>query len=296
MQTQSGDVNGSCHDSINGNKFVRTETEVCPICGSDNGIGRRLAGAVGGSVYLSQCRQCHIGYQNPKPTPEATLTQQNFGWKRTDVNYCKPAEAMARATRQCQIIAEVAKTPGKLLDLGAGIGTFVMMARKAGWQACGTERCDSAIERARLENGVELTKDIPSCEYDMVTLWDVIEHLRKPGEILELLRKFLKPGGKIILETGNYESWPHLQQGDKWTLYQMDHLYYFTPTSLSALLKKTGFGNFRLLKNFNKRVPRWRELRSPISYLKKWNAFLKGSKLWPEENCYEVMVVAAEKM
>ena len=62
-----------------------------------------------------------------------------------------------------------------------------------------------------------------------------------------MLRSRLASGGRIFVETGNYESWLRLLKGDAWSLYLFDHQYYFTPASPETLLSRVGFN--RLIQN-----------------------------------------------
>src|SRR5687768_17235346 len=80
----------------------------------------------------------------------------------------------------------------------------------------------------------------------MITMWDVVEHLREPKEVLSFLRPHLNPDGVLVMETGNYENWLRLAEGDKWSLYLLDHHFYFTPHSLESVAHDAGYSSFRL--------------------------------------------------
>lgn len=287
----------ACIDTINQTQYVRTEMETCPICGKDNGTGRKINGRLGGTVYITSCHDCQIIYQNPKPTLQATLAYMNSLWAdKVRLNYVRENEAILRARGDMRILNSVCPKPGKLLDFGAGIGAFMRAAMDDGWQVHGTERSDTAIQRAKDEFGVELMRDIPDEKYDAITLMDVVEHLRKPAEIVQMLANHLKIGGKLILSTGNYHSWPCLMSGDKWTLFQMDHQFFFTPQSLKLLLEKCGLSNFQLLTDFNQRLPNMRNVKNPITYIRQHIARNRARKLWLYIADYEVMVAVAMRM
>jgi 2-polyprenyl-3-methyl-5-hydroxy-6-metoxy-1,4-benzoquinol methylase len=283
-------------DIINQTQYVRTEKETCPICGKDNGTGRKIKGYLGDMLYITLCHDCQIMYQNPKPTPQATLAYMNSLWAdKVRFDYVRENEAILRAREDMMVLNSVCPKPGKLLDFGAGIGAFTRVAMDDGWQVHGTERSDTAIKRAKDEFGIELMRDIPDEKYDAITLLDVIEHLRKPAEIVQILGNHLKIGGKLILSTGNYQSWPCLMLGDKWALFQMDHLFFFTPQSLKSLLENCGLSNFQLLTDFNQRLPNLQNVKNPITYIRQHIARNRAHKLWPGIADYEVMVAVATR-
>jgi 2-polyprenyl-3-methyl-5-hydroxy-6-metoxy-1,4-benzoquinol methylase len=282
-------------DTVNQTQYVRTENETCPICGKDNGTGRKISGSLGDILYITSCHDCQIMYQNPKPTPQATLAYMNSLWADKRLVYVQEKEAILRARVDMRILNSVCPKHGKLLDFGAGIGAFARAAMDDGWQVHGTERSDTAIKRAKDEFGVELMRDIPDEKYDAITLMDVVEHLRKPTEIVQMLANRLKIGSKLILSTGNYRSWPCLMLGDKWTLFQMDHMFFFTPKSLKSLLENCSLSNFQLLTDFNKRLPNLRNVKNPITYIRQHIARYRAHKLWSCEADYEVMVTVATR-
>jgi hypothetical protein len=78
--------------------------------------------------------------------------------------------------------------------------------------------------------------------FDLITLWDVIEHIPDPQPVLQMARQLLAPGGKLLLETQNVASrWARLL-GPRWHHYKHEeHLYHFTPATISRLLVDTGF-------------------------------------------------------
>jgi len=136
---------------------------------------------------------------------------------------------------------------GLLLDVGAGLGWLLAAARERGWKVSGTELNDSLIEYARDKLDLEVTRghlrDLGFrdryCE--VVTMFDVLEHVFDVEETLAELRRILKPEGLLVIRVPNVgslraridlESWPHLNPG---------HISYFSDATLSALLTRFGF-------------------------------------------------------
>lgn len=105
------------------------------------------------------------------------------------------------------------KDSGKLLDVGCGLGFFVKSVGKAKprWEAIGYEISEKAVQFAREKNsldnvhaGMVEESGIEKESLDMITLWDVIEHIPKPHPLLEYLHSLLKPGGVLFMQTPNF--------------------------------------------------------------------------------------------
>jgi SAM-dependent methyltransferase len=92
---------------------------------------------------------------------------------------------------------------------------------------------------------VELQDSLPDEEFDVITMWDVVEHLRDPLAVLRLLHGRLRRGGRLLMETGNYENWRRILEGERWSLYLLDHHFYFSPASLEIAVTRAGFSAFR---------------------------------------------------
>lgn len=105
------------------------------------------------------------------------------------------------------------QSSGSILDVGCGLGFFVkaVMTQKSGWNAIGYEMSEVAVKFAREKNGLKnvfagmvQNSGIAPQSLDVITLWDVIEHIPKPQPLLKYLHSLLKPGGFLFLQTPNF--------------------------------------------------------------------------------------------
>ncbi|MBM4268180.1 MAG: class I SAM-dependent methyltransferase [Deltaproteobacteria bacterium] len=136
----------------------------------------------------------------------------------------------------------------RFLDAGAAYGFLVRAARDEGFEAVGLEPVRSCAAWARAELGVEMLSStiegaaIPPASLDVVTLLDVIEHVGDPALALRCIRRWLRPGGIVAIETGDCEGLLARVCGSRWYYYDPpQHLTFFSPASLASLFERTGF-------------------------------------------------------
>jgi 2-polyprenyl-3-methyl-5-hydroxy-6-metoxy-1,4-benzoquinol methylase len=137
----------------------------------------------------------------------------------------------------------------RVLDYGCGVGTLLRVANEVGAHATGIEQSDTAREKIEGAGFATVYADLdalgraePQAQFDWIVLCEVIEHLRRPWEDLEKLRPLLKPTGDLIILTPNFDALRSRLSRDRWDQrVNLTHLYYFTPHSLSAVLRRAGF-------------------------------------------------------
>jgi 2-polyprenyl-3-methyl-5-hydroxy-6-metoxy-1,4-benzoquinol methylase len=149
-----------------------------------------------------------------------------------------------------RLSAQFGSPAGKrVLDYGCGVGTLLKVANDLGAFATGVEQ--SATAREQIEtagfatvyaNLEALRRAEPEIQFDWIILCEVIEHLRRPWEDLQKLRPLLKPSGDLVILTPNFDALRSRVSGARWDQrMNLTHLYYFTPHSLSAVLRRAGF-------------------------------------------------------
>lgn len=132
----------------------------------------------------------------------------------------------------------------EVLDVGCGLGQFVEVANRSGWIAEGLELSREAVDFA-CRQGLPvqelnfLSAAIKPNSYDLVTLFEVIEHVPNPAEFLYRAGEVVRPGGLVYLTTPNFASVDRFLLGEDWKVMDSGHLTYFTPRTLLALVEKT---------------------------------------------------------
>lgn len=137
---------------------------------------------------------------------------------------------------------------GRLLDVGAAGGAFVLEAGRAGFAAWGIEPTPAFAARARARLGLDVrTGTLEEVELDpggldVATMWHVLEHIPEPLAALERLHAGLRPGGTLAIEVPNFGSAVAKRMGPTWTSLQPDvHVNQFSATSLRAMVERAGF-------------------------------------------------------
>jgi 2-polyprenyl-3-methyl-5-hydroxy-6-metoxy-1,4-benzoquinol methylase len=204
-----------------------------------------------------QCRRCGLTYVNPRlPAERLHQMYQEEYWssdraKEFGYSGYLAEEPLYRRTyrRRMPIIRRYKPQPGAVLDVGCAAGFFLAVAAEEGWRPTGVElsapMAEYAATRMRLTDvrrGDLLSLDLPAQAFDVVTLWDVLEHLEDPPAHLRAARRLLKPDGVLVIETQNVASAFARLLGRKWQHYKhAEHLYHFDPRTLERLLSEAGF-------------------------------------------------------
>jgi len=137
--------------------------------------------------------------------------------------------------------------PGRLFDLGCGWGHFLAVAREHGWEPYGLEPLAGHALYARACTGATVITDVlhedtfPPAFFDVVTAFQVFEHLPDPAGDLGRLYRMLKPGGVILIEVPNIATWSVFLLRKHHRHFVPDHLTFFSPQTLTRLLREKGF-------------------------------------------------------
>jgi len=143
----------------------------------------------------------------------------------------------------------------RLLDVGCSRGQFVQAASVLGFNAEGVEPAPHIASAARnagvtVHTGLLEDQCFAEASYDALTLFEVIEHLKEPRQLLKECRRVLTRDGILMISTGNAASWTAAAIGARWDYFQMErdggHISFFNPQSLARLASACGFRVERL--------------------------------------------------
>jgi 2-polyprenyl-3-methyl-5-hydroxy-6-metoxy-1,4-benzoquinol methylase len=164
------------------------------------------------------CDRCGHIYQNPRPTPaaighyypsdyhafEQAIADEPGLLRRIERTY-----GMARRRR---LVEQAVPQRGRLLDIGCATGIFLNEMHRHGWEAQGVERSHRAATYARERFGLTVYEGriedirLPERTFDVVTMWDVLEHVHDPRQVLQTIARLLKPAGLLVCSLPNPDS------------------------------------------------------------------------------------------
>ena len=199
-------------------------------------------------IGVIECEACNFAWQWPvaRTKQDSIIYFQTEYSQKMQNTYFDPVLRRKIAGLELDFVRKLIKTPGRLLDVGAGDGAFLQAAVDEGWEAVGLE---PAAERDREdERGFRIiagtVDDLDSAErFDVITLWDVIEHVDDPRGLIEKCVSLLNIGGYLVLETGNYQSAERIVSESDWWAYQADHRWFFAPKILHSLMEAAGLSD-----------------------------------------------------
>ena len=249
-------TNASCEPAI-ASESSTVEYIPCACCGgSESRVIYKKKSARGEAFSIVRCSACGLVYVNPRKSAEAIASiyrgsdyfqrPQSKGTGYAD--YTADRELHVRFFRHQLEALESHAPKGKILDIGCAFGFLLDEAQKRGWTGKGVELSDFASEYAREQLGLDvftgMLKEAALApeEFNAVVMDDVIEHATDPLAEFEEIRRILKPGGALILHTPNVASRWHFFMRRYWVhLKPEEHLYYFSPKTITILLEKAGF-------------------------------------------------------
>lgn len=233
------------------------EVTRCAVCGADEaetvsyGWDRLLG--LPGTFRMCRCRECGLLYLNPRPTEEEMLQYypeeyEPYSRAIDDEPWFQRLNRRYGMSKRCRAV--MAYEPGgRLLDVGCATGNFLYeMARRGTWETYGVEPNSKAAQYARQRLGLNVFTGtlrqarFPDDYFDVVSLWNVLEHLHDPMGDLREVNRVLRHGGLLVLSLPNVESLDAWLFGQYWVGWDIPrHLHVFPRPTLKRLLAATGF-------------------------------------------------------
>lgn len=230
----------------------------CPVCGSSH--IHRLLDIKDHSIskenfQMWQCADCTLRFTQDIPAPGdiGRYYQSDDYISHSDTKkglisglYHFAKNITLRSKRNL-LNNVTGKQGGALLDLGCGTGAFLHTMKEAGWNVKGVEPDEGARKKAKELYALDILPateffSLHSKQFDVITMWHVLEHVHELHAYIDNLRELLKDDGVLIIAVPNYTSWDARYYHYFWAAYDVPrHLYHFSPESMSTLMNKHGF-------------------------------------------------------
>ena len=226
------------------------------------------------SRKIFKCRRCGLQFDPAEENPPLHLQSlygQDYQDKMTgELEFDSRTGVSSQAIKRIRLLKEYV-TCGRLLDVGCSKGFFIELAREANYEvfgldvseyACGVARRRLAFGADRIEHASIKTAGLLNGQkFDVITLWDVLEHVGDPHSALRRLRNALNAGGLLAIRMpstsslffrialGIYIATFGIVQSPLRFLYHMDHRFFFNRVSLERILEKSGYQIVRMLSD-----------------------------------------------
>ncbi len=226
----------------------------CPCCGSTSFhtyIGLKDYFLTQESFEVVECDHCHLLFTMPRPDAD------HIGDYYKSENYLSHQENKSGfIPRIYELVKSVnlrrkfkyatSGTPaGRLLDIGCGVGDFLLYAKQHGWDVSGVEPSDSArsIAETRIGKSIFTPSSLGTLEdggFDIITMWHVLEHVDNLQDEVSQLSRLLKPGGRLVVALPNFRSYDARHYKDKWAAWDVPrHLNHFSKDTIVRLFSET---------------------------------------------------------
>jgi 2-polyprenyl-3-methyl-5-hydroxy-6-metoxy-1,4-benzoquinol methylase len=237
------------------------EDRICPVCGSNSAV--HILDKSASSYY--KCSDCTMVYLNPMMNEQATIDYYtNLNTGQGDVVASDSKFYTEIYSMGLDSIQEY-KSSGKILDIGCSTGFFLDIAKNRGWETVGIELGIEEASKAQLKGHVvhkETIEKIPESEmFDVVTMWDVLEHIPDGIDQLKKINQHLNNKGILFFQIPNSDALAAKIMRSECRMFDgLEHTNLYNPKTIIMLAEKSGF----LVRN----------IRSVISEIAVMNNFL----------------------
>ncbi len=197
---------------------------------------------------LVKCKNCSLVYLNPRVRSEIALESYSSAEDPTFISQNEfRIRTFQRSWKKVMQLTRTSVPQGKILDIGCAGGAFLKAARDLGFEGIGVEPNRWLCEQGKkaydldLRSGTLTNHSFEPESFQFVTLWDVLEHLYDPLEILRQSARLLSKEGFLVVNYPDYQSLARRMLGRRWPFFLSVHLFYFTSDTVTRLLNRAGF-------------------------------------------------------
>ncbi|MFN0275453.1 MAG: class I SAM-dependent methyltransferase [Chitinophagales bacterium] len=216
----------------------------CCVCGNSGKTNFSLFYEKPG-YHVMQCAVCSFVFV-------PTYYRESISY--TDYKDAKVADQVKKGNNWIKIqrhllrfdLIKKYKKQGKVFDLGAGWGHFLLAGKQLGYDVYGIELSEQPALYAKNELGLPIDRlDFfamnDAKKFDIITLWDVLEHIDEADKVIEKCNTLLAEDGLIVIQVPQIDSFMSKRFKETWKMVSLDHVNYFSSKTLPRLLKAKGF-------------------------------------------------------
>jgi SAM-dependent methyltransferase len=209
----------------------------------------RAPGSAGLWFVVVQCQDCGLCFTNPRPSIDSIGQFYPVGYSPHHLPEArKPRRWWSRWRSASERKTLTWHGEGRLLDFGCGGGSYLERMHLQGWKVTGLDLSTTAVRRIRTDLGIyALTGSLPhpalaESSFDVITMWQSLEHVHNPLQVLRAAKELLVPGGKLIVSVPNIDSLPFRWFGQAWNGLDLPrHITHFAPWTLRLMLNGRAF-------------------------------------------------------
>jgi 2-polyprenyl-3-methyl-5-hydroxy-6-metoxy-1,4-benzoquinol methylase len=213
----------------------------CIVCGN-NDKGQFKVKYCKENCSIVVCQNCSFHFIPPYYRKAVDYTQYKTAAAIQEVAQADVWLKIQRNLLRYRLIRKYQKT-GKVYDIGCGFGHFLFTGKQLGYEVSGVEMSKANVEfvRSQFHINVEENNFLNVREdekYDIVTLWDVLEHIDAADQIIEKVSRILRPGGHVFVQVPQIDSFFATLLREQWWAMGLDHVNYFSRKTIRALFTK----------------------------------------------------------
>lgn len=229
----------------------------CDVCGS---VAHRFVHRQSNGWEIRECRRCRLVQILPKPSMKDVAGLYEHDWAHFSPYVSQTSAHREYFKKLLRFITRTmnGETHGKrILDVGCATGLLLEEAKSIGMTAVGIDISEDAVSHCRSKGLAAINTTLPEFStekipaFDIITACEVIEHEYDPIMMIKSAYYLLKPSGIFVVTTPNFNTFYRKLFGGRWVGYQHpEHLWFYTPQTISDAFSRAGFTNVSIRSDF----------------------------------------------
>jgi len=226
----------------------------CPWCESENTqihLSLKDEFLTKEDFQIYQCQDCGLLFTEPRPAKDKIgayyKSEEYYSHQENKQGFIPRIYERVKSInlKNKSKMATLALKPGRILDIGCGVGDFLHVMETQGWETFGIEPSEEAkaIAKKRTKAQVyvpEQIEELANESFDLITMWHVLEHVDDLKTEIAHLQRLLKKGGRLVLALPNFKSYDATFYKEKWAAYDVPrHQSHFCRKSIANIFKNS---------------------------------------------------------